>query len=170
MIKSKKICITCQTLQYIFSKKRCQRCASIQDAKPKKASKPIAKFTQKGKEKRAVDREGFGEFFIKHINIIKDEHRKCENCKQSLRGNASEVAHILSKSKHLEVSTNDDNVIYLCGMFTDSGCHAEFDNTLAKRREMSVFILAAERYELIKHLVVEQSSESRQFEEYLLGS
>lgn len=170
----KKICKTCQEECYIFSAGRCLRCTNIEKAaKPlkkteiKKKPYTLKRQTVKTKEKRAVDREGFGEFFIKHINIIKDENRRCENCQQPLRGNASEVAHILSKSKHLEVSTHDDNVVYLCGMFTDSGCHAEFDNTLSKRREMAVFSLAVEKYKLIQHLIVKQSSESRQFEEYL---
>lgn len=163
MQQKKKICKTCQKEDYLFSGGNCRRCASVKYAKPKQA-------TQKSKEKRTLDRVGFSDFFIEHIQLIKDEGMKCENCQQPLRGNVSEVAHILSKSKHLEVSTNEANVLYLCGMFTDNGCHAEFDNSLSRRREMPVFLLAAERYKLIQHLVEKESAESRQFDEYLLGS
>ena len=172
MIKQKKkICISCDTEQFIFSKGRCKLCANIEDSKPlkresiKKKIYRIPTSTAKNKEKRKEHRVGYKEFFEKHINIILDEHRSCENCGGNLQGLTGEVCHILSKSKSPEVATNDDNILYLC--FYGKGCHSEFDNTLAKRREMSIFPKAAERFKILEPILTNMTSETEQFKEYL---
>lgn len=173
MIKAKnKECIIClKDDQPWFSKKRCRRCATILDSKPlnrepiKKKLYRVPTSTLKNKEKRKEDRVGYKEFFEKHIHIILDEHKSCENCGGNLQGLTGEVCHILSKAKSPEVATNDDNVLYLC--FYGNGCHSEFDNTLAKRRGMNIFPKAAERFKILESLLINITSETEQFREYL---
>jgi len=175
MIKSKnKKCIECgREDQPHFSKGKCKGCASktyagLKKTPLKKTAKTITKQTVKTKEKRKANREGFGDFFIKHIQTIQEGNLSCQECgKRITSPNASNVAHILGKSKHLEVATNDLNVLYLCGMFSDNQCHSKFDSSMSNRESMNVFSLAFERYKLIKHLVIKGSSETRLFDKYL---
>jgi len=160
-----KECIIChRTDQPWFSKKRCKSCASKTYAKPVTKSR-IIKQTDKNKEQRKEDRADFPEFFARHCAIIK-EGKVCENCgSKNLQGISAEVAHILSKNKksHPEVATNDNNIVYLCFW---GGCHTKFDSSLSVRREMPVFKIAAERLKTIRHLIINKTKESQQFEEY----
>ena len=157
---NKKLCLDCETLQYIFSKGRCKQCAS-------KSYDPIPKQTEQNKNKRKTDRAGFGDFFVKHIQIIKDGNLSCQECgKRIVEPNASNVAHVLGKGMHLEVATNDLNVLYLCGLMRGEQCHSKFDSSMANRQSMNVFALAFERYQQIKHLVIKESSETRLFDQY----
>lgn len=155
--KNKK-CVECgrEDLPH-FSKKRCKNCAT-------KAYK-ITKSTPKPKRKEA--REGFAEFFMKHVTIIQEQGKTCANCGDRLRGHVSEVAHVLAKTATAspEVATNDDNVIYMCGMFSKNQCHAEFDKALSTRVLMPVFTLAKERYEKLKPFLLRVTKECLIFEE-----
>ena len=183
MQQKKKICKNCQTEQFIFSKNRCLRCASIEDKKPDKnktapkakngttlkAKKrtPIKKQTEKNKQKRSEERKDFPKFFQKHCQIIKDGDRRCENCGEAvLQGISAEVAHCLSKNQnaHPEIATNDSNVVYLC--FWGNSCHTKFDSSLSNRLLMPVFSLAAERLKTIQHLITNQTKEYQLYLDY----
>jgi hypothetical protein len=146
--RKKKTCKSCGEEKYLFSKGRCQYCATKEDKKPLKTS-------------RKVDR-GYGDFFVKHIGIIVSERRSCDECGVKLTGHVSEVAHILAKSKHKEVATDDDNVIYLCGMYSDNQCHKKFDSSLTTRATMNCFDLAKSKIEKIKEKVKIYSKEFAQ--------
>lgn len=161
MNQKKKICKTCGKEEYIFSKGNCKVCAS-RDYANKASEKPkkkytIPKTTEKNKAKRKDERAGYGDFFAKHISIIINEGRVCQECGARLQGLTGEVAHILSKSKSPEVATNDDNVLYLC--FYGNSCHTLFDSNLYNRKYMDVFPLAVEKYNSFKHLVTSHSRE-----------
>jgi len=169
----KKICKGCETKQFIFSKGLCSFCAgknkpysiSRSTISLGKNKKPITKQTSKNKEKRKTERAGYGEFFQKMIQRIIDERICCENCGNQLTGHVSECAHIVSKSKHPEVATVEDNILFLCGLFSDNSCHANFDSSLSKRATLFCFSAAKEKYKLFKHLVTTYSKERSQLED-----
>ena len=137
-------CENCGRKVRIRSKGLCPACRAKElNKKPKVRS-----------EKAKTQREGYVDFFAKHIANIKVHSLCCEECGEKLKGNASEVAHILSKRNHNEVATKDWNVLYLCGMFSENRCHEKFDRTLKSRREMKVFkkaceVVQAHRYEVL---------------------
>ena len=88
----------------------------------------MLKRTQKSIDKRKEERACLPEFFKRHINIIKTQNKHCEECGLKLKGCVSEVAHILPKQKYKSIMCNDLNVLYLCGMYSNSQCHSNFDN------------------------------------------
>ena len=89
----------------------------------------MRRYSKKGLEKRKKDRENYQKFFIKHVNKIVEEGLCCEECGDKLQGNVSEVAHILPKGYFKSVATNNDNVLYLCGMYSENQCHRKFDDS-----------------------------------------
>ena len=96
------------------------------------------------------------EFFEKHINIIKDEKCKCEECGVILKGRHGEVAHVLNKSYFKSVATDDDNVIYLCDQFSENNCHGKLDNSsLSIVKEMRIYKKLQETFEKIRVRVKE---------------
>lgn len=98
----------------------------------------IRRYSKKGLEKRKEERKDFPEFFQKHIEIAKNKF--CEECGEKLKGHVSEIAHILNKSYYKSISTDDDNVVYLCGMFSQNQCHSNFDSSDNKKfKEMLVY-------------------------------
>lgn len=111
------------------------------------------KVTDKSREKRKNERKDFPEFYKKHIEIIKKNKLCCNECGINLLGDVSEVAHILNKSTYKSVSTEDINVLYLCG-WKQNNCHDRFDS--GKQNEMKIFQLVKERFSLIKDLVKEK--------------
>ncbi len=158
MIKQKKkICKSCQTEQFLFSKGRCKSCASKED------SKPIKKQTEKNKIAKKAKRDLLAPFFEKHENIIKSKGLCCQECGNKLVASYWEVAHVLSKTKYKSVMTDDDNVLYLCaGLNGEKNCHKKFDseqNNLEKLKTYSIFALLKERYNLLKDKVTERGRE-----------
>lgn len=89
----------------------------------------MRKYSKKGLEKRREERKDFPAFFQKHIAEIKSTKARCAECGDRLFGDVSEVAHILEKSKFKSISTDDENVIYLCGWKSKNNCHGKFDNS-----------------------------------------
>lgn len=115
------------------------------------------RYSKKGWEKRKAERTGFAEFFQKHIKIVKDTKACCAECGTKLKGHVSEIAHILPKGTFKSVATNDDNVIYLCGMYSANQCHTNFDTfTVEKFQKMLVFTKAAEIFKELELLVTEK--------------
>lgn len=85
-------------------------------------------YSKKALEKRKKERAGYAEFFIRHIGKIKENNSCCAECGSKLTGHVSEIAHVLPKSYFKSIATNDENVIYLCGMYSNTQCHTNFDN------------------------------------------
>lgn len=100
----------------------------------------MAGYSKKVLEKRKKERAGYAEFFIKHIGKIKENNSCCAECGSKLRGDVSEIAHILPKGYFKSIATNDKNVIYLCGMYSNTQCHTNFDNyTEEKVKKMQIY-------------------------------
>lgn len=117
------------------------------------------RYSKKGWEKRKLERAGFAEFFIKHIENIKKTKACCRECKARLKGHVSEVAHVLPKSTFKSIATNDDNVIYLCGMYSSTQCHANFDTfTVEKVKKMFIYPEIIRIFARIEPLITEKIS------------
>jgi|AntDeeMinimDraft_6_1070357.scaffolds.fasta_scaffold03539_3 DNA-directed RNA polymerase subunit RPC12/RpoP len=162
MIKSKnKKCVTCgREDQPWYSKKRCKSCSTKSYGGIKSTPKPIKAITAKtAKKKKEISKDRVP-FFKEQIEYIKEKGIKCEECGSSLHGGIDEVAHILSKSKHPEVETEKNNIVYLCGAFSENQCHYNFDKK--DRTTMKVFEIAKQRYSLIKNKVKKESNEVRE--------
>ena len=110
----------------------------------------IRKYSKKGLEKRKEDRACLSEFFIRHVNKIKTERLCCANCGEPLKGDVSEVAHRLPKSAFKSVQCLDNNVVYLCGMYSSNMCHSKYDGTNEQLQSLNIF--SAEK-EIIKELL-----------------
>ena len=158
--RKKKICKECKNEDYIFSKGRCKSCAQKSYGGIKSTPKPIKAITAKTAKKKKERSKERVPFFKQQIEYIIEKGIKCEECGTPLHGGVDEVAHILSKSKHPEVETNKDNIVYLCGAFSENQCHYNFDKK--DRTVMKVFNLAKERYNLIKDRVKKETNETRE--------
>jgi hypothetical protein len=115
-------------------------------------------YSKKGLEKRKQDREGLSEFFMECVNEIKTKQLHCEECGAKLKGDVSEVAHILPKSSFRSIQTNKLNWIPLCGMYSEKQCHTNFDNWPVKKiKNMFIYpkimLIFAELEPLIKEKI-----------------
>lgn len=115
----------------------------------------MRKYSASGLERRKKEREGYSDFFMKHVSLIKSERRKCAECGFPLKGNLSEVCHILPKSFFKSIATNDENVLYMCGMYSDNGCHDKFDGSTEQLQEMTIFKIAQEKVKKLLEIVTE---------------
>ena len=115
----------------------------------------IIRYSKKGLEKRKAERECLPEFFQKHIEIAKTKY--CEECGEKLKGNASEIAHILPKQYFKSIMCNDLNVLYLCGIYSANNCHSNFDNfPQEKVKEMKIFGKILERFRILEEEITEK--------------
>lgn len=115
------------------------------------------KYSSKGWARRKEERKGFPEFFEKHIKIIKDTKACCEECESRLKGDVSEIAHVLPKSYYKSIATNDINVIYLCGMFSENQCHNKFDNSISEEfKKMNVYFKVSNIFKLLEKEITEK--------------
>ena len=166
MIRKKKLCIDCNVVTFIFSAGRCKTCSQIHkrkiDSKAlsdgskgvkflKKVRSPLRKksglkrITKVGQERRKEKRKGYGEFFTKHVDIIRTKYIKCMECDSHLFGGVENVAHILPKSRYDEVSTVDDNILYLCSYRDMNTCHSDFDGSNKQLQSMNIYESAREK-------------------------
>lgn len=129
-------CENCGREVYVRSKGLCPACRSRE--------KPAKKTSFRSKKKSA-QRKGYSTFFEKHVEIVKNNGICCQECGSPLTGCVSEIAHILSKRNYPEVATDDRNVLYLCGAFSENRCHSKFDNGNSQRESMRVYTTARER-------------------------
>ena len=98
----------------------------------------MKKYSKKGLERRKAERECLPDFFQKHIEIAKT--KCCEECGAKLKGNASEIAHVLPKQYFKSVMCSDLNVLYLCGLYSSNNCHSNFDNfPQEKVKQMDIY-------------------------------
>lgn len=116
----------------------------------------MKKYSKKGLERRKEERQGFAEFFQKHVLNIKNQRECCKECGNKLRGDVSEVAHILPKNLYKSIATNDDNVIYLCSWKDTNNCHSIFDGTDEQLHSMVVFKAVQENVEKLLQKVTEK--------------
>jgi hypothetical protein len=114
----------------------------------------MKRYSKKGLEKRKAERECLPEFYKKHIEIAKT--KCCENCGERLRGDVSEIAHILPKGYFKSIQCNDLNVLYLCGMYSNNQCHSNFDNfSQEKIKEMKIFTKVQDTFKKLELEITE---------------
>lgn len=117
----------------------------------------LNKYTKKGLEKRKIEREGYSEFFQKHINLIKQNQIKCRECGQRLLGDVSEVCHILPKNLFKSIATSDENIVYLCSYRSRNNCHSKFDDGATEQvKQMEIYPYVKEKFSVLKDLVTER--------------
>lgn len=116
----------------------------------------MKKYSKKRQEERKKEREGFPEFYQKHIQFIKDNKVCCQECDSRLKGDSSEVCHILPKGRFKSVSTNDLNIIYLCGWTSINNCHSKFDNgTNEDVKNMKIFCEIENKFLSLREIITE---------------
>ncbi len=115
----------------------------------------MRKYSKKGLEKRKEERQCLPEFFQKHIEIAKG--MCCEECGAKLKGNASEIAHVVPKQYFKSVMCNDLNVLYLCGMYSSNQCHSNFDNSAQEKvKQMKIFPKIEELFKQLEQEITEK--------------
>ena len=115
----------------------------------------IRKYSKKGLEKRKEERACLPEFFKKHIEIAKT--MCCENCGERLRGDVSEIAHVLPKQYFKSIMCEDLNVLYLCGMYSNNQCHSNFDNfPQEKVKQMNIYPKVIEIFKQLQEIITEK--------------
>ena len=147
-----------------FGKKVCPYHASQFNKKSEISDK-----TKRTKRIRAEIRKDYPDFFKKHIELAKE--MKCEECGESLKGNVSEICHIVGKSDqggNPEIATNDLNILYLCGVYSKNQCHKKFDSSLSNREKMFVFPKALENFKLFKNKITKKNSEVLHYFKFLI--
>jgi hypothetical protein len=115
----------------------------------------LRKYSKKGLEKRKLERECLPEFFQKHIEIAKT--KCCEECGAKLKGNTTEIAHVLPKQYFKSVMCSDLNVLYLCGLYSDNNCHNNFDNfSQEKVKEMKIYPKVQDIFKQLEEEITEK--------------
>jgi hypothetical protein len=108
--QKKKICKNCQTEQYIFSKGRCQKCATIEDSKPLKRGSTIKKQTEKNKANRKSQSAIRDVYFDYHIRNCRSSEHSGTIIFFPTRANC---CHLFDKARHPSVQGNLINCVYL---------------------------------------------------------
>jgi len=108
--QKKKICKNCQTEQYIFSKGRCQRCATIEDSKPLKRGTTIKKQNDKNKANRKTQSAIRDVYFDYHIRNCRSSEHSGTIIFFPTRANC---CHLFDKARHPSVQGNLINCVYL---------------------------------------------------------
>lgn len=122
----------------------------------------------KQKHDKVVD-DSKKKFFDDNIALLKIMP-KCENCHCDIDASfmpASNVAHILAKSKYKSVAWEPNNRVFLCAGKNEkesNNCHHLFDSNISGRKEMEVYEIAKQRFERFKHKVKERGNEFEIFE------
>lgn len=115
----------------------------------------IRKYSKKGIEKRKLERECLPEFFKKHIDIAKT--KCCEECGAKLKGDVTEIAHVLPKQYFKSVMCSDLNVLYLCGLYSNNYCHNNFDNfPQEKVKQMKIYPKVQEIFKQLEEEITEK--------------
>ena len=115
----------------------------------------IRRYSKKGLEKRKAERGCLPEFFQKHIEIAKT--KCCEECGVKLKGNVTEIAHVLPKQYFKSIMCSDLNVLYLCGLYSDNNCHNNFDNfPQEKVKEMRIYPKVQEIFKQLEEEITEK--------------
>lgn len=159
MITKKKICKSCNTEQYLFSRGRCQNCARKEDYKP------IKKQTLKNKEYKKVNSSIRDEYFDYHQPLCKFSEESGSPIYNVWRGN---ICHIFPKRTYKSVQGDIENVVYLT-----NDEHTEFDRFLdtfdfkSLEEYFSCWPLVLERVKILLPRIKENGKLSIMFEKYL---
>lgn len=117
MIKQKKkICLGCNTPQYIFSWGKCKTCYNKYYKKPiKKSNKPIKKISEKGLEKKKLKSENTKKLHNWFQELWKNEPHYSEISGKWLGDENSSCFwhHILPKNSHKKAEFDRENIIRL---------------------------------------------------------
>ena len=147
----KKICIICNELNFIWSKKRCKSCATKEDASP------IKKISDKKKSSLPKSNE-LSPYFAYHVSQI-EKNPYCINCKGKIQASHFHVCHILPKAHFSSVKANLDNAVYMCtSILGGFGCHDEFDSSQNNKEFLEDFPALDKiliQFNKFKHLVIE---------------
>lgn len=127
--------------------------------------KKISEKTKRTKEKRKEQRKDYPEFYKIWCEIA--QKSRCEECHDRLRGDSTEVCHIIAKSTNPEVAVNGENILLLCGFYSKNQCHKKFDKSMESRKDMKVFEKSLEQFRLIQNLIIKKSAEVLFYEKYL---
>lgn len=164
--QKKKICKNCSTEQYIFSKGRCQRCATIEDSKPLKRGSSIKKQTEKNKLYRKSQSAIRNEYFSHHIEICKSSEESGVTIFEPTRAN---ICHLFDKARHPSVQAHLYNYVYLT---LDE--HTRFDQLLYSHEFEKLEVefqkawgIAQKRMELLLPMVKEETKFKNKFEEWI---
>lgn len=112
------------------------------------------KYSKKGLERRKEERGCLPEFFKKHVGIAKTMF--CEECGDKLKGDVSEIAHVLPKSYFKSIQCNDLNILYLCGKNSNNQCHTNYDNfPQEKLRQMKIYDKVKLIFKKLKECITE---------------
>lgn len=164
--QKKKICKNCQTEQYIFSKGRCQRCATIEDNKPLKRGSTIKKQTEKNKANRKSQSAIRDVYFDYHIRNCRSSEHSGTIIFYPTRANC---CHLFDKARHPSVQGNLINCVYLT---LDE--HTRFDqllysNEFDKLEEEfpNAWASARGRMRLLLPVVKEETKFKNKFEQWI---
>ena len=120
--------------------------------------KTVSDKTRRTQKARKEQRFDYPQFYQKHI--LQAEGSRCLECGKRLYSNSSSnIVHILAKSLSPEVATLDENIIYLCGIYSENQCHSLFDSSLEKRSQMNCFSKSVEQYKLLRDKIKNISHE-----------
>jgi hypothetical protein len=108
--QKKKVCKNCNTEQYLFSKGRCQRCATIEDNKPLKRGSVINTQTEKNKLYRKSQSAIRDTYFEYHIANCRSSEHSGVSILFPTRANC---CHLFDKARHPSVQANLINYVYL---------------------------------------------------------
>lgn len=113
--------------------------------------------SKRTREKRQEQRKDYPEFFQRHCENARD--RECAECGDRLHGDVTEIAHIIGKSTNPELATEDENIIYLCGFYSDNRCHSRFDQSCRARKTMEVYEHARQKVKQLEELIEKRSAD-----------
>lgn len=131
-------------------------------ANQERALKVKSEQTSRTEAARKEQRKDYPEFYQRWCE--KAQVSTCEECGTRLKGNSTEIAHIIMKSTNNELAILDDNIIFLC---FSNGCHSKFDSSLDVRKKMKCFEKSLNQYKLIRDKVKKYSSEVRFYEDLI---
>lgn len=131
-------------------------------ANQERAPKIKSEQTRRTQEKRKEQRKEYPEFYQRWCE--KAQVSTCEECGTRLKGDSTEIAHIIMKSTNNELAILDDNIMFLC---FSNGCHSKFDSSLDVRKKMKCFEKSLNQYKLIRDKVKKYSSEVRFYEDLI---
>ena len=164
--QKKKICKNCQTEQYIFSKGRCQRCATIEDSKPLKRGTTIKKQTEKNKVNRKSQSAIRDVYFDYHIRNCRSSEHSGTIIFFPTRANC---CHLFDKARHPSVQGNLINCVYLT---LDE--HTRFDQLLfshdfdkLEEEFPNAWASAKGRMRLLLPVVKEETKFKNKFEQWI---
>lgn len=177
MQQKKKICKNCGNEEFIFSRKRCKRCATIEDTKPLNRAPivqkkyTIPKQTQKNKKYRISQSAIRNEFFENMIEKF-NQNPVCSETGLFINNLSRwNICHILPKRTYKSVQCEEDNVILFC---VDK--HTEFDKYLdtfdfksLEEKFPKSWLKVCKQVKNLLSLCKENGKLKIQFEEYLIN-